>query len=126
MMDKLIARFPEQLSEAISIGESASINAHDKELNKVYVAGLGGSGIGADFVAEFIRDECSIPYTVGKGYHIPAYVDENTLAICSSYSGNTEETLNSYKQLRETGAKIVIISSGGKLIDEAKTNGLDY
>lgn len=126
MMDQLIARFPVQLAEAINIGESALINAHDKELNKVYVAGLGGSGIGADFVAEFIKDECSIPYTVGKGYHIPAYVDENTLAICSSYSGNTEETIISYKQILKTGAKIVVISSGGKLIEEAKANGFDY
>lgn len=126
MMDQLIARFPEQLTEAMSIGESASINAHDKEINKVYVAGLGGSGIGADFVAEFISDECSVPYTVGKGYQIPSYVDENTLAICSSYSGNTEETINSYNQIIKTGAKVVVISSGGKLIQEAITNGFDY
>jgi len=126
MMDQLISRFPDQLVEALEIGEKAIINPHSSEINKVYVAGLGGSGIGADFVKEFIREESPIPYTIGKGYTIPQYVDENTLAICSSYSGNTEETLSSFKQMLSTGAKIVIISSGGKLIQEAKERGLDY
>ncbi len=125
-MDQLISRFPEQLIEALEIGENAKINAHTTDINKVYVAGLGGSGIGADFVKEFIRKDSPIPYTIGKGYSIPHYVDENTLAICSSYSGNTEETLNSFNQMLNTGAKIVIISSGGKLIEAAKEKGLDY
>ncbi len=125
-MNKLIERFPAQLVEALEIGSNAEIKAHDKDINKVYVAGLGGSGIGANFVAEFIREECSIPYTVGKGYSIPAYVDENTLAIASSYSGNTEETLISFEAIQKTGAKIVVISSGGKLIEIAKEKGYDY
>ena len=126
MMDQLISRFPEQLLEALEIGEKAQINAPTVELNKVYVAGLGGSGIGADLVKTFIRAESPIPYTVGKGYSIPQYVDNHTLAICSSYSGNTEETLNSFRQMQKTGAKIVVVSAGGKLIEEAKQNGYDY
>jgi len=126
MMDQLIARFPEQLEEALQIADKAKITSHDHKIHKVYVAGLGGSGIGADFVSEFIRDECKIPYTVGKGYSIPAYVDQNTLAIASSYSGNTEETLYSFEQIEKSGAKIVIISSGGKLIEIAKEEGYDF
>lgn len=126
MMDKLISRFTEQLKEAIEIAESSTIRKHKRKINKVYVAGLGGSGIGADFVAAIIRKESKIPYLVGKGYHIPAYVDENTLAIASSYSGNTEETVRSYRQLEKTGAKIVVISSGGKLIKDAIKKGYDY
>lgn len=125
-MDQLISRFPDQLIEAIEIGSRASVSRHEHPINKVYVAGLGGSGIGADFVKEFIKDECPIPYTVGKGYGIPQYVDKNTLAICSSYSGNTEETLSAFEKMLSTGAKIIIISSGGKLIEEAKTRGLDH
>lgn len=126
MMNDLIEQFPEQVLEALEIGEKANINSHDKAITKVYVAGLGGSGIGANYVSEFIREESSIPYCVGKGYSIPKFVDENTLAICSSYSGNTEETLYSFREMLSTGAKIVIVSSGGKLIEEAKAQGLDY
>ena len=95
-----------------------------KKINKIYVAGLGGSGIGADFVAAIIRKEAKVPYLVGKGYSIPGYVDSNTLAIASSYSGNTEETLQAFRAIEKTGAKIVVISSGGKLISLAKRKGL--
>ncbi len=125
-MDKLISRFPGQLAEAMTIGEAARIKPHEFEINKAFVTGLGGSGIGANFVAELIREECPIPYNVGKGYSIPAYVDKHTLAIASSYSGNTEETLNAFKAIEQTGAKIVVVSSGGKLIQMAETKGYDY
>lgn len=125
-MIKLVERYPDQLKEALEIGENATIHQHNKEINKIYLAGLGGSGIGGNFVAEFVRDECSVPFLIGKGYSTPAYLDENTLAIVSSYSGNTEETLTAFDSILASGAKIVIISSGGKLIAKAKELGLDY
>ncbi len=126
MMDQLIERFPAQLTEALEIGENATIKAHSKEINKIYVAGMGGSGIGANFVAEFIVGECKLPYLIGKGYDSPAFIDENTLYIASSYSGNTEETLSAISQVANTGAKIVCISGDGKLIALAKEKGYDY
>lgn len=126
MMDQLIERFTAQLKEAVEIGHEAQISPSEHPIHKVYVAGLGGSGIGANFVASFIRKESPVPYLVGKGYHIPAYVDQNTLAIASSYSGNTEETLASFAQMEATAAKIVVISSGGKLIEMAREKGYDY
>jgi len=126
MMDKLIERFPSQLAEALDIGQAATINPHDKALHKVFVAGLGGSGIGGDFVAELIKDECPIPYLVSKGYDTPAYIDEHTLVIISSYSGNTEETLHAMGQIMDKGAKVVCIASGGKVLATAKEKGFDY
>ena len=125
MMDQLIAQFPSQLAEALEIGAAAKINKKEG-INKVYVAGMGGSGIGANFVASFIRNEAKVPYLVGKGYDVPNYIDEHTLAIASSYSGNTEETLFSFEQLIAKGAKVVVIASGGKLIEKAKALNLDY
>jgi len=125
-MDQLIERFPAQLVEAMEIGENATILPYDQEINLVYVAGLGCSGIGGDFVAELIREECKIPYLVGKSYSVPAYLNEKTLAIISSYSGNTEETLQALKGIEASGAKIVIVTSGGKLVDIAKEKGYDH
>jgi len=125
MMDKLIERFPAQLVESLQIGEAATLTPHSKPIHKIFVAGLGGSGIGGDFVAELISDECKVPYLVGKSYSIPAYVDENTMVVISSYSGNTEETLSAFDQAEKTGAKIVCIASGGKVIARAKENGYD-
>ncbi len=125
-MDQLIERYPAQLAEAMEIGENATILPYDQQIDLVYVAGLGGSGIGGDFVAELIRDECKIPYLVGKSYSVPAYLNENTLAIVSSYSGNTEETLEALKGIEASGAKVVIVSGGGKLIAIAKEKGYDH
>lgn len=126
MMDQLIARFMDQLEEAVEIGRNASIKPLEVDVHHIYVAGLGGSGIGADFVASFILDECRVPFIVKKGYSVPAYVGPQTLAIANSYSGNTEETLISYDQIRESGARIICVASGGKLIDMAKRDGFDY
>jgi len=126
MMDQLISRFMDQLEEAVEIGRKATIQPVSKDITHVYVAGLGGSGIGADFVNAFIGDECRIPFIVKKGYHVPAFVGKNTLAIASSYSGNTEETLISYDQLKASGARIISVASGGKLIDKTKADGFEY
>ncbi len=126
MMDQLVQRFPTQLREAIQIGQSVQIQPHDHPIHHVLVAGMGGSGIGANFVAALIRNECRIPYLISKGYVAPAYLGENTLAIASSYSGNTEETLQVFRQMTRSGAKVVVIASGGQLIEEALDRGYDY
>lgn len=125
-MHELVERFPAQLVEALEIGRNAVINKPTTAIRNVYVSGLGGSGIGGNFAQELVRDEAKVNITVGKGYEIPRWVNKNTLAICSSYSGNTEETLTSFAALLNTGAKIVCVASGGKLIELAKQHGLDY
>ena len=125
-MNTLIEKFPAQLKEAIEIGERAEIGQHTEEIRNIYVAGLGGSGIGANFVSAFIQEECALPFAIGKGYRVPGWIGKNTLAICSSYSGNTEETLQAFDYILKTGAKLVVVSSGGNLIDLAKEYNLDY
>jgi glucose/mannose-6-phosphate isomerase len=67
-----------------------------------------------------------VPFSVTKGYDLPAWVNESTLLICSSYSGNTEETLTTLELGIERNAKIVIITSGGKLLKRAQELGIDY
>lgn len=124
-MDQLIARFTEQLEEALEIGEKATIRPLASPVQHVYVSGMGGSGIGADFVASFISNECKIPYLVGKGYDIPAYLGPNSLTIASSYSGNTEETLTAFDAIQKTGSRTICIASGGKILAAAEKLGLD-
>jgi glucose/mannose-6-phosphate isomerase len=125
-MIELVERFPAQLTESLEIGRKATIRKHSSPIRNVYVSGLGGSGIGANFVSEFTRDSLKVPFQVGKGYSIPASVNKFTLVIVSSYSGNTEETLASFEALLQTGAKIVCIASGGKVIAKAKELDLDF
>lgn len=125
MMDQLIARFPAQLEEALVIAKQAKLREYSA-ITRVFVTGLGGSGIGGNFVAEFIRNECPLPYIVGKSYDIPHWIGPETLAIVSSYSGNTEETLSAYEKLKDTGAQIIVVASGGKLIENAQKDGFDF
>ncbi len=125
MLD-MVKRFPAQMLEAIQIGEKAEIHPLVIEANHVYVTGMGGSGIGADFVAKFIQEECNLPYLVNKTYFAPAYINAKSIVIASSYSGNTEETLSNVKQCIAQEARVICIASGGKLIELAKQKGLDY
>ena len=125
-MDKLIDKFADQLREAVKIGRAAKIKKSPNPVHQVYIAGLGGSGIGGNFVSEWVRDHCPVPLIVGKGYSIPAHVNSKTLAIVSSYSGNTEETLSSFDRLLKSGAKLVCITSGGQLINLAREHNLDH
>lgn len=125
-MDKMISRFPEQLEEALQLAENASFTKHNAAIRTVLICGLGGSGIGGNFVQDLTGAECKVPIIVNKGYLAPHWANKHTLAICSSYSGNTEETLQVFDQLVATGAKIVCVTSGGQLLERAKKHGFDY
>ncbi len=124
-MKELIQNFPLQLEEAIQIGKSYKSNLPKSGYANVVVSGLGGSGIGADLVREYVAPHLSVPFIVSKDYVIPNFINSNTLFIASSYSGNTEETLESIKVAIKKKAKIVCITSGGKLAEIAKKNKFD-
>ncbi len=125
-MKNLISNFPLQVTEAIQIGKSASLNINSKKYNKIVVSGLGGSGIGASIAADYCYDLISLPFIVNKNYFIPRNVDADTLFIACSYSGNTEETLEAVKKAKQKKATIVCITSGGELELFAKKNKLSY
>ncbi|MBK8921010.1 MAG: bifunctional phosphoglucose/phosphomannose isomerase [Saprospirales bacterium] len=124
-MDKMIARFPDQLEEALQIAAQVTLRKHTAPIRSVLISGLGGSGIGGNFVQDLTGAECKVPVLVNKGYQAPRWVNKHTLAICSSYSGNTEETLSTFAQLLPTGAKIVCVASGGKLLELGRQHGMD-
>ncbi|TNE53542.1 MAG: bifunctional phosphoglucose/phosphomannose isomerase [Bacteroidetes bacterium] len=115
MMEKLIADFPANIDEALEIAKNSTFQKPTKEIHNIVFCGMGGSGFGGKLVAKWIEDEIKLPFIVVQDYTIPNFVNENTLVIGSSYSGNTEETLISIEAARSKGAHIVCISSGGKL-----------
>ena len=125
-MKELIANLANQIREAREIGASAPFKSADRQINAVLVCGLGGSGIGGTIASEIASSSCSIPILVNNSYHLPAFVNERTLVIACSYSGNTEETLMCFGQAQEMGAQISVITSGGILLDKAKESGLDH
>ena len=110
-----IWNFPENIAEAIGIGRSIKIKNKYSSINKIIVAGMGGSAIGGDVVYSLIGNEIKIPYFVIRGYNIPSWVDRSTLVICSSYSGNTEETIEILEKAKSVGAKVFSITTGGNI-----------
>lgn len=125
-MKNLVLGFPRQLEEAIEIGNNTKLTPAPVPVRNVLICGLGGSGIGGSIVAELVAAEAKTPVNISKGYFIPAYVDQHTLVIISSYSGDTEETLNALQLAMDKNAKIVCITSGGKVASIAKEKGLDH
>jgi glucose/mannose-6-phosphate isomerase len=93
-------------------------------MSKVVIAGMGGSAIGGDIARRLAMTESKVPVHVHRDYGLPAFVDGNTLVIVSSYSGNTEETLSAFAELVKTGAKKLVITSGGRLRHLAENEGI--
>ncbi|MGE5355176.1 MAG: bifunctional phosphoglucose/phosphomannose isomerase [Deltaproteobacteria bacterium] len=121
-MENLIYKFITQLEEALVIGESTKVNAI-KDIKNVLITGMGGSGIAGKFVSEIMKIHGTVPVTVINSYEIPSWVDESTLALVSSYSGNTEETLEAYRKLVIKKANIIVITSGGTVMKMAQEYG---
>lgn len=124
-MKRMIENFPNQLKEALEIGEKAIINKGNYDIQNVVILGMGGSALAGDFVRDFVSKEAKVPVIVSKGYLAPGFIGKNSLVIITSYSGNTEETLRAYEGIQDSEAKIVCITSGGKLQEIAKDNNYD-
>jgi glucose/mannose-6-phosphate isomerase len=87
--------------------------------NEVLVVGMGGSGIVGDYLQVLSLTRGSIPVYTVKSHILPRFVDENTLILAVSYSGNTHETLSALRKAIASRAKVVTVSSGGILENEA-------
>jgi len=97
---------------------------YSENVNKIVFAGMGGSAIAGDLIRDWLNADVHIPMEAVRGYHLPAYVDEETLAFLISYSGNTEETLSCMLDALDNGCKIISISSDGALERASKALGL--
>ena len=111
-----------QIEEVYEVAKKMKLSSDYKKINRILVMGMGGSALGAHIIKTFAFDFLKAPLEIINGYHLPAYADKNTLVICSSYSGSTEETLNAAEEAKNKKTKLLIICSGGKLGEFAKLN----
>ncbi len=93
----------------------------ERPVKNVVWAGMGGSSLPAVIIQSWPR--LNVPFETTRDYAIPAYVGPDTLFIASSYSGNTEETLEALTAAELAGAQIAVIAAGGKLVDRAHEHG---
>jgi glucose/mannose-6-phosphate isomerase len=119
-----IDNLPDQLGFAYQLGLR-----HDlpdwTDFRQVVIAGMGGSAIGADLLASYCAPLAPIPVSVHRDYGLPLFArGAETLVICSSHSGNTEETLEAFEAARKAECRIIAVSTGGELAKRAKENNI--
>lgn len=124
-MDFYIEGFVGLLEEGLAIGRELEFNKAQAKVKHVVMAGLGGSGIGAEIVLNYLERSTPVPLVLSKDYFLPGFVNEETLVIVCSYSGNTEEALCILEEAIHKKATIVCITSGGKLQALAQANNID-
>src|SRR5207249_10918620 len=117
-----IKELPDQMRDAWAIAGRASLPSGYAGVRNITVAGMGGSAIGGDLAAALLADELKVPMSVHRDYGLPAYVGRDSLVVTSSYSGNTEETLSSFEEARKRGAKVLVLTTGGKLAELARAS----
>jgi glucose/mannose-6-phosphate isomerase len=118
-----VLAIPEHLRDALWKAESAALEPWDSP-DGVVVAGMGGSAIGGHLARAILGDHASRPLLAANAYGLPPWTTPDTTVLCSSYSGNTEETLGCYEAAGVIGARRVVATSGGKLAELARADGV--
>jgi glucose/mannose-6-phosphate isomerase len=118
-----VLALPEHLRDALWKVESAGLDGWESPGGLV-VAGMGGSAIGGRLARAILGDHASRPLLAARAYGLPPWTTPETTVLCSSYSGNTEETLACYEAAGVVGATRVVVTSGGRLAELARADGV--
>jgi glucose/mannose-6-phosphate isomerase len=121
MLDDVLA-IPDHLRDALWRVESARLEP--AEAAGLMVCGVGGSAIGGDLAVAALGDRLTRPVLTVRGYELPSWATPEWTVLCSSYSGDTEETLACFAAAEALGARRVIASTGGQLVEEARAAGV--
>jgi glucose/mannose-6-phosphate isomerase len=118
-----VLALPEHLRDALWRAESAIMQDWDTTAGLV-VAGMGGSAIGGALARAALGDHASRPIFVTRAYGLPPWTTPDTMVLCASYSGDTEETLACYESAGALGARRTVVTTGGKLAEMARADGV--
>ena len=113
----------EQVEQAAATARGVDGLPPGDGVRSVLVAGMGGSGIGGDAAAAVLSGSSPVPILVSKHSECPGFVGPDTLVFANSFSGNTEETLSAVSEAADRGARIVVVASGGRLVELADRIG---
>jgi len=118
-----VLALPEHLRDALWRVESAIMEDWDAPAGLV-VAGMGGSAIGGALARAALADHASRPIFVTRAYGLPVWTTPDTMVLCASYSGDTEETLACYESAGALGARRTVVTTGGRLAEMARADGV--
>ncbi|MBA3299314.1 MAG: bifunctional phosphoglucose/phosphomannose isomerase [Thermoleophilaceae bacterium] len=122
MIDEVLAQ-PHQLGDALWRVEAAGIAQRDLP-GGLLACGMGGSAIGGDLAAAAIGSRAARPVRTVRGYAPEPWLTPDTLVLCASYSGHTEETLACFEAAGEASAERVVLTTGGPLAARAREEGV--
>jgi glucose/mannose-6-phosphate isomerase len=115
-----IEALPGQLEQAWQLGQRLPLG-DISGVRQVVLAGMGGSAIGADLLAAYAAPMASAPFLVWRDYDLPAHaLNQDTLVVACSHSGNTEETLSAFEMALDANVPCIAVSTGGKLGETAR------
>lgn len=126
-MEIILDRFPSQLLESINFTNIKTENP----FKNIIVNGMGGSALPANLLRIYLhelmkdRDDYISIYN-NRTYYLPKEADSNSLILCCSYSGNTEETIAAYNESKRKNLNIVGISAGGKIEEMCQRDGVPH
>jgi len=121
ILDDVLA-LPDQLRDAMWRLETARLEP--AESAGLMVCGMGGSAIGGELAAAALGDRLTKPVLSIRGYELPSWTTPEWTVLCSSYSGNTEETLACFEAAEVLGARRIVLSTGGALVERAREAGV--
>lgn len=116
--------FLEQCKQIREIIDSTPIDPSLGQVKNIVFSAMGGSAYGGQVVQSLFKEELAVPVIINNDYTLPSFVNQDSLVFLTSYSGGTEETLASFKEAKSKGAKIIALTSGGKLAEAMKAEGL--
>lgn len=118
-----VLAIPEHLRDALWKVESAGLQPWDSPAGLV-VAGMGAAAVGGMLARAAMTDHASRPILTARAYGLPPWTTPETTVLCSSYSGDTEETLACYEAAGVIGARRVVAAAGGELAELARRDGV--
>jgi len=121
-----IDKLDEQCWDAWKKVQALKIPSNYQNFSNIVICGMGGSCLGADVVRTLYQNDLKTPLVRVRDYHLPGFVNEKTLIVLSSYSGNTEETITCAKKAIKRKLKAFILTNNGKLEALAKENNLPF
>lgn len=121
-----IEQLPKQCLHAWEEVSKINIPANYKKIKNLVMGGMGGSGLGARVIESLFSRHLKVPLIRINDYNLPDFVDQDSLVVCSSYSGETEEVVNNARQAIHRKAKWMAIGIGNTLIDLAKKHQVPY
>lgn len=119
-----IASFPDQIEDAWENSRKTNFPADFSQAKNIVLAGMGGSALGADLIASVFKNRLPVPFVIVRDYNLPAFVDQDSLVILSTYSGTTEEILSVAEESRKIGCKMIGITEGKDLGEFMEANSV--